>query len=28
VCAAPGHFEHQGVMVANWREALRELVVA
>ena len=27
LCSAPGHFEQQGVMVANWREALRELVV-
>ncbi len=27
LCSAPGHFEQRGVMVANWREALRELVV-
>jgi uncharacterized protein len=25
VCAAPGHFEYQGVMVAHWRQALLEL---
>ncbi len=27
VCSAPGHFEYQGAIVANWREALLKLVV-
>jgi predicted AAA+ superfamily ATPase len=26
ICAAPGHFSHLGVQVANWREALGMLV--
>ncbi|MFO1217039.1 MAG: ATP-binding protein [Burkholderiaceae bacterium] len=26
VCNVPGHFEHQGIMVSNWRDALRTLM--
>jgi hypothetical protein len=26
VCGVPGHFEHQGVVVSNWRDALLGLV--
>lgn len=27
VCGVPGHFTHEGVMVANWREALLQLAL-